>query len=359
MQLNSLLQTAQPILKLTYFNNSVFDYVISILIFLFLVVLVKLIRGVVLAYVKKLTRMTESTLDDFLIENIEKSLVPVLYFGAFFLGTTHLSLSPAITKGINALGSIIITLYGIKFLVSTITHALEVFWLKTDRDATKEKSLKGLLTILKVIIWGAGLVFLLDNLGFKISAVIAGLGIGGVAIALAAQTVLGDLFSYISILFDRPFEAGDFIIIDDKLGTVEHIGVKTTRISSLSGEQLVFSNSDLTSSRIRNFKRMEQRRVLFKFGVIYQTRHEQLKEIPKIVKSIIESIKDTIFDRAHFQSYGDSSLDFEVVYYVKGNDYNKYMDIQQEINLKLFEEFEKRKIDFAYPTRTLYVNKTV
>jgi len=168
---------------------------------------------------------------------------------------------------------------------------------------------------------------------------------------------LGDLFSYFSILFDRPFEIGDFIIIGDYLGTIEYIGVKTTRVRSLGGEQLIFSNTDLTNSRVRNYKRMEKRRVVFKLGVTYQTPLEKLKAIPGMIEDVIKSVSDTLFDRAHFFSYGDFSLIFEVVYYVIGADYNKYMNIQQEINFAVKKEFEKNKIEFAYPTQTLYLNK--
>ncbi|MFC1599390.1 mechanosensitive ion channel family protein, partial [Candidatus Omnitrophota bacterium] len=214
------------------------------------------------------------------------------------------------------------------------------------------------LSVSKFLIWGLAIIFFLDNLGFKVSTVIAGLGIGGVAVALAAQAVLGDLFSYFAIIFDRPFEIGDFIIIGEYLGTIEHIGVKTTRIRSLGGEQLVFSNTDLTNSRVRNYKRMQKRRVVFKLGVTYQTSLDQLKAVPGIIEKAIKSIDNTTFDRAHFLSYGDFSLVLEVVYYVLTGDYNKYMDIQQSINFAIKEEFEKRGIEFAYPTQTLYVNKT-
>jgi len=228
---------------------------------------------------------------------------------------------------------------------------------KVSASKTLDKSLSGALKVIKFGVWSLAVIFLLDNLGFKISTVIAGLGIGGVAIALAAQAVLGDLFSYFSIIFDRPFEIGDFIIVGDLLGTIEHIGIKTTRVRSLGGEQLIFPNSDLTNSRVRNYKRMQKRRVVFKLGVTYDTPLAKLKEIPKIIEGSIKGVADTIFDRAHFSSYGDFSLTFEVVYYVLSSDYNKYMDIQQEINFKIKEEFEKKAIEFAFPTQTLYVNK--
>jgi len=217
--------------------------------------------------------------------------------------------------------------------------------------------MRGIETFLKITIWTIAVIVLLDNFGIEVSALVAGLGIGGIAIALAAQNILGDLFSYFIIYFDKPFEIGDFLIIDDYLGSIENIGIKTTRIRSLGGEELIFSNTDLVNSRIRNYKRMRKRRVLFRFGVIYQTSLEQLKEIPSIITEIVKQISGATLDRAHFSSYGDFSLDFEVVYYVNGRDYNKYMDIQQEINFKIKEEFEKRGIEFAYPTQTLFLEK--
>jgi small-conductance mechanosensitive channel len=184
---------------------------------------------------------------------------------------------------------------------------------------------------------------------------VAGLGIGGIAIALAAQTILGDLFSYLVIFFDKPFEIGDFIILEDKMGTVEYIGIKTTRIRTLGGEQLICSNTDLTNSRVHNFKRMQERRVVFSFGVVYDTTTTKLKLIPGIIKQAIESLRETRFDRAHFKSFGNSSLDFEVVYYILTPDYNLYMDKQQAINMSIFESFEREQIEFAYPTQTLFL----
>ena len=197
-------------------------------------------------------------------------------------------------------------------------------------------------------------VFLLDNLGRDVTTIIAGLGVGGIAIALAAQTILGDLFSYFVIFFDQPFEIGDFIVLDDKSGNIEYVGVKTTRIRTLTGDILVVSNTDLTNSRIHNYKRMSERRIVFKLGLVYQTKHEQLKQIPGFIKSIIESVDGVRFDRSHFSGYGDFSLDFETVYYVLAQDYVIYMEKQQEIYLAIFKKFEEEGIVFAYPTQTLF-----
>jgi small-conductance mechanosensitive channel len=348
----------KDILEMSFLENTVLDYLIFLATFLFGIFIVRMIKSIVLRRLRVWANKTATTIDDFLIHIFEKTLLPLAYFGVFYLSTRSLTLNPTLSKIVDVLGVILLTIFGIRFLVAIANYALETYLLKREKDKARERSIKGILRVIKVIIWGIGITFLLDNLGFKISTVIAGLGIGGIAVALAAQAILGDLFSYFSILFDRPFEVGDFIILDDYLGTIEHIGIKTTRVRSLGGEQLVFSNTDLTNSRLRNYKRMNKRRVVFQLGVTYQTTLQHLKEIPGIIRKVIESIPDTVFDRAHFFSYGDFSLNFETVYYVMSRDYNKYMDIQQEINFAINEEFEKRGIEFAYPTQTLFLEKT-
>ncbi|MDD2890942.1 MAG: mechanosensitive ion channel family protein [bacterium] len=340
-----------------FWGNKISNYVACAGIIVFLILIISITKTVIFKRLKKLAKQTATTVDDFLIHISEKTLIPLFYFGAFYVGVRHLTLGAKVLKDIKVVGTVFLTICGILFLAEVITYSLKTHWLKGEKDTAKERSLKGIITVINVIIWGLGIVFLLDNLGFKVSTVVAGLGIGGVAVALAAQAVLGDLFSYFAIILDKPFEIGDFIAIDNYQGTIENIGIKTTRIKSLNGEQLVFANSDLTKSRVRNYKKMEQRRISFKFGLAYQTTTQQLKEIPVIIANIIKNIDGVTFDRAHFSTYGDFSLGFEVVYYVKNNDYNRYMDFQQTINLALKEEFEKRGIEFAYPTQTLYLNR--
>lgn len=209
----------------------------------------------------------------------------------------------------------------------------------------------------RVAVWSLAALLILDNLGFNVTALVAGLGIGGIAVALAAQNVLGDLFASLAIVLDRPFEVGDFIVFGDGyMGTVERIGIKTTRIRALSGEQLVCANSDLLGSRVRNYKRMQERRVVFSVGVTYETPPDKLARIPQMLREIVEAQGSaTRFDRAHFQKFGDSSLDFEVVHWVQSPDYNLYMDIQQAINLAIFNTFAAEGIQFAYPTRMLHL----
>ncbi len=301
---------------------------------------------------------TTSNFITFLNSTINNTVIPLLYLTTFYLAFNFIELQDKIFRYIKVLFIILATFFILKFIVNLISFLIEFYLINKSKDASKIKNLKGILIILKVIIWGLGFILILDNLGYKISAVLAGLGIGGIAVALAAQTILGDLFSYFIIIFDKPFEIGDFIIVGDAMGTVETIGIKTTRIRSISGEELIFSNSDLTNSRVKNFKRMYSRRVVFKIGVTYDTPLEKLKQIPDIIKNIILSIKDTKFDRAHFLSYGDFALIYEIVYFVNDSDYNKYMDIQQEINLKLYEEFSKLNINFAYPTQIIFLKQS-
>jgi small-conductance mechanosensitive channel len=338
-------------------GNSVLDYLIAAGYFIAAIMIIWVIKRIVIARLKRLAQRTQTTLDDFLISAIEKSVLPLFYFGALYLSVRTLVIAPGAEKWIEVIGVLLLTFLGIRFVATLTEFVIRTYFLARQIDESKERTLKAILPAIKVLIWGLGLVFMLDNLGFKISAVLAGLGIGGIAIAIAAQAVLGEFFSYFSIIFDRPFEVGDFIIVGDQLGNVERIGIKTTRLRSLWGEQLVFSNTDLTNSRIRNYKRMERRRVVFSVGVTYQTPRQKVEEIPGIITAIIKENSNAQFDRAHFQKFGDFALVFEVVFYVLSGDYNMYMDVQQDINVKIMKEFEERNIEFAYPTQTLFVSK--
>ncbi len=347
----------QGIMEYVFLGNSISAYLIFVGLFLGAFIIIKIFQHFIIRHFKKWAEKTATTIDDFLIGIIQKMVLPLAYFGAFYLSVNTLNLHPIADKIFDVIGMAILMIFLARFVISLMGYGVNHYFIKRGKDVTADRSLTGILSVLKFVVWALAVVVFLDNLGFKISAIIAGLGIGGIAIALAAQAVLGDLFSYFSILLDRPFEVGDFIILDEYLGAIEHIGIKTTRIRSLGGEQVILSNTDLTSARVRNYKRMGKRRVVFKLGATYQTSLEQLKVIPGIIEKIIKDVKNTTFDRAHFFSYGDFSLIFEVVYYVMNSDYNIYMDIQQEINFAIKKEFEDRNIEFAYPTQTLYVNK--
>ena len=208
---------------------------------------------------------------------------------------------------------------------------------------------------LRTVLWAVVLLAVLSNVGVNITAFVASLGVGGIAVALAVQNILGDLFASLSIAVDEPFEVGDFIGIDSFVGTVQFIGLKSTRISSLNGEQIIISNTDLLKQVVKNYKRMEERRIVFKFGVTYSTTPEQAEAIPEIVRRLVEDNDKLRFDWAHFQGFGDSSLDYEVVYIVKEPGYNTYMDAQQTLNLQLMRELAALGVDFAFPTRTVFL----
>lgn len=347
----------QQIFEYSIFGNMMFGYLTSLAMFIGGMAAVYFFKRYVLRRLKKWAVSTDTSIDDLLVSVVEKSFVPVFYFGVFYLALHTLTLTETFEQGLRTAAIMLLTVLVARAVISAINYGIRSHMKGAEESHAGEKQLQGIRGLVNFAIWMLALMFMLDNMGVKISAVVAGLGIGGIAVALAAQAVLGDLFSYFVIFFDKPFEIGDFITIDDKLGVVEHVGIKTTRIRALSGEVLVFSNTDLTNSRVHNYKKMERRRVLFKLGVIYQTSAEQLRAIPPMVKAIVDAQEGADFDRGHFASYGDSSLNFEFVFYVTGADYNKYMDIQQAINLEIFDGFAKQKIEFAYPTQTLFVSR--
>ncbi|MDD4941535.1 MAG: mechanosensitive ion channel family protein [Candidatus Omnitrophica bacterium] len=347
----------EAVLNMVFFGNSVLRYLTTLVIFVTGMAVIRFVIRHMIRRIKKLAQATVSTLDDFIAYLLEKIGLPFLYLVAVYLALKSLVFPEDVEKALNYIILGVVVFFVVRTVTALIGYAFKLYLNKQGGDAALEKSLSGIMGIVKVVVWAGAVIFFMDNLGFKISAVIAGLGIGGVAVALAAQTVLKDLFSYFCILFDHPFKVGDFVIIGDFMGTIEHVGIKTTRIRSLGGEMLVFSNSDLTDSRLRNYKLMERRRVVFKIGVVYQTPLARLKEIPQIIEDVIRNTPSAAFDRAHFFEFGDFSLIFEIVYYVTGGDYNKYMDAQQHINFAVMEEFEKRNIQFAYPTQTLFVSQ--
>lgn len=205
----------------------------------------------------------------------------------------------------------------------------------------------------RALLWLVVVLMMLDNLGFNITTLVASLGVGGVAVALAVQSILGDIFASLSIVLDKPFVVGDFIIVGDSLGTVEYIGLKTTRIRSLGGEQIIYSNAELLRMKIQNMQRLDERRVAFLFRVNYDCPADKLRRIPQMVREAIEGNDKVRFDRAHFRSYGEWGLEFEAVYFVISPDYNLMMDYQQEVNLALYQRFEQERIGFAFPRRVI------
>jgi len=278
---------------------------------------------------------------------------------ALYAGQEGLMLTPRLQHVLANVALILILVQVGLWAGRSLRFYLEIKEMERGSDRLFAGSLDIINFVARLVIWSLLTLVALDNLGVNITALLAGLGVGGVAVALAVQSILGDLFASLSIVIDKPFVIGDFVIVDDYMGTIEHVGLKTTRIRSLGGEQIVFSNSDLLKTRIRNYKRMRERRVLFGFGVLYQTPIEVVEKIPALVRAIVEARQKVRFERAHFKGFGESALDFEVVYWMLDPDYNLYMDVQQAINLEMLRVFEREGIGFAYPTRTLVIDGPV
>ena len=342
-------------LLLEFLNNQLTDYLLALAIVIGGIVAIKTLRGLAFRNLKKWAARTDNIYDDAIIRILERDLVPIAYIGILYLAVNNLTLHPILAR-VAEVGAIVgSTILAIRLFTASVEYLIKIYWITYHREnANIEQSIDALIPAIRVVVWLIGIIFLLDNLGFNISAVVASLGIGGVAIALASQGVLQDLFSYFSILLDRPFELGDFIVVGDYLGTVEYVGIKTTRLKSISGEEIIIANTDLTGSRVRNYKRMRQRRIVFNFGVVYETSTEQLAKIPVLIEEIINNTENALCDRSHFSGYGEYSLDFEVVYFINSNDYKIYMDAQQQINLRIKSEFAKHDIKFAYPTQVNY-----
>ena len=310
-------------------------------------------------FLKRSARRTKTQLDDIVVDFISAINWQFYAYLSFYIATLTLNLPELISNIFRYLFIIFIAYYiaqGFSRVVDYFTNK-QIEKRKNTDNAQNTSMIKVFGGLFKVVIYVISFLMVLANLNIEITPLVASLGIGGIAIAIALQSVLADLFAAFAIYFDKPFKEGDFIIVGNDMGTVKHIGIKTTRIQTLQGQELVVSNAELTNSRINNYKKMERRRIAFAFGIKYDTTANKMKKINKIVKDIIDKTKLATFDRIHFREFGDFSLNYEVVYYVETSDYNKYMDVQQEINLAIKEAFEKEKIEFAFPTRTLHIEK--
>jgi small-conductance mechanosensitive channel len=314
------------------------------------------VKVAVLRRLEGLARRTKTDIDDLILILLRRTRYMLLAWLAITVALRILTIGED-TRGL--LRTIAILAFLLQ--LGIWANGLIEFWVlryTRDRhptDATSITTFRAIGFALRVLAWSIVLLLALDNFGIDVTALITGLGIGGVAVALAVQNILGDVLAALAIVLDKPFVIGDFIIVGSEMGTVEQIGIKTTRLRSLGGEQIIFSNAELLKSRIRNYKRMEERRILFRFGVLYSTPPELVERLPQIAREAVLAQEGVRFDRAHFAALSESSLDVEVVYYVLSPDYNRYMDVQQGINLYLLRKIQEVGADFAFPTRTLHV----
>jgi len=348
-------------LQNTYFlGNSLLNYVY----FLGLLILSFLVSKVVLVIFKKylhaLAKKTKTLIDDILVDAFEKPVLYTLFFIGVYFSIRQLTLSVAALDVVNKVITVITILLITWGITKLIHSALDIYWLPKAKS-TKSNVDNNLIPVMKSlvswVIWIICFLFVLNNLGVNITSLAAGLGVGGLAIAFALQGVFADLFASISIYLDRPFNVGDYIVVGADSGTVKKIGLKSTRITTLQGDQLVISNKELTEARVRNYKKMRKRRVVFNFGVEYGTSSLKLKKIPLLIKTIITKVKKVEFDRCNFFEFGDFSLNYEVVIYVENRDYDLYRAVQEKINLAIVEVFAKEKIEMAFPTQTVFIKK--
>lgn len=343
-------------LDLILFGHSIQTFLSSAAVFLVVILLGTMLRRFARERLLRLALMTDSRWDDLLVSIIADVRQWLVIALAIQLGLQGFAIPENLQRVISALVTVAVAAQ-----VLLASRLMVDYWLDTltsrrlREDGTPDpaiKSASGIIRFIAMVVLAAlTLLLLLSNVGVEVTPLITGLGIGGIAVALAAQSILGDLFGSLTILFDRPFLVGDFIIVGDKMGTVENIGVKTTRLRALSGEQLIFANSTLLAEKIQNYQRMQERRVVQTIGVVYETPLAKMKRIPGILRESVTAAEQVRFERAHFRGFGAYSLDFEIVYHVLSADYNRYMDLQQEINLRILERFLAEEIDFAYPTQ--------
>lgn len=344
------------IASLPIFENSMSAWLIAAAVTAVVLTLLLSLRGFARRHHARLLKTPETELLEIPALVLGRTTLLFFIVLSIFFGLKTLQTGPQSQAFINS--AITIALF---WQLGIWTAAAASAWLdrKRRRSLEGDKAAIGSLGIISflvnVVIWALVLLLTLDNLGINITALVAGLGIGGIAVALALQNVLGDLFASLSIALDQPFVVGDFLSVDEFLGSVEFIGIKSTRLRSLSGEQIIISNGDLLKSRVRNYGRMSERRVVFGTTVTYDTPIEKLEELPNIIRDIVKSQPGTRFDRAHFAKHGDWALEFETVYYVLSADFNRYMDTQQAINLALHRKFAGLGVEFAYPTRKVFV----
>jgi len=348
-------------LSYEFLGNKLTYWIIGIVVAISLLIILRILKGLLVHHFNILAQKTDTDIDDLIVDLLNKTNFLLLFILSLYVGSYFLALPENIDKIKTGMAFVVIlfqiAIWGsgiINYLVKKTFVTKDTFQTTLTQTQTSAIGFFG-----KFVLWSALFIIALQNLGINVTSLIAGVGIGGIAIALAVQNILGDLFASVSIMLDKPFIVGDFIIVDEHAGNVENIGLKTTRVRSLSGEQLVFSNNDLLSSRIKNYKQMQERRILFTIGVTYDTPSEKLESIPIIIKEIIDKLEKTRFDRAHFKEFGDFSLNFEIVYYMLVPTYIDYVDAQQAINLELYRRFEKEEIEFAYPTQTILLGSNV
>ncbi|MDR0486182.1 MAG: mechanosensitive ion channel family protein [Elusimicrobiota bacterium] len=339
-------------LNTVFYGNTLKDYIAVFVILLVLLLLAFLLKKLLLIILNKLSSKTSNRLSSYLLKN-GKKFMPIFQYIPFYITGKFLVLPPFLVKTISVAGIIIVAVCFTRFL-SEIVNLISAKYFMGQENALLKS---GADFFADIILWTAAALFILNNIGININALLAGIGIGGMALAFAAQSLLGDLFNYFTILIDKPFIIGDDIFVNGNWGTVQKIGLKGTRLLSADGEQLIISNTDMTKNVLKNYRIMQKRRKTSVLGIKYDTPAADLKEIPQMLEKIIKEAGQTDFVRAFLSDFGESSINFTLVYFVLSKDFNFYAQKTQEINFKILEVFSERKIEFAFPSQSLYIEK--
>ena len=346
-------------LQWSFLDISGTQFVLATILFFGLVLLLWVFKIYGLWVLSRIAAKTPTELDGLLINALKSVKWPFYVLLALFIALSTLALPEQLSFVVTA-GLYVVILYYVLKMVSVVIDVIALKYVKKREQADEGTSVILVLSrIAKASAFLLALLLLLQNIGVEITPLLAGVGIGGLAIAFALQNIFEDLFASFSIYFDKPFKKGDFLVIGDDMGVVEYIGMKSTRLRTLQGQELIVSNRDLTNTRINNYKRMERRRIVFGFGLEYGTPVAGLKRANELVKQVFSEVEDADLDRSHFKEFADSSLDFEVVYYLNTSDYTAYMDTQQQINLRIKELFDQEGLSMAFPTQTVHINKNV
>ncbi len=342
-------------LQLSFFNNPVVNYIwaFSILVVGLLITRI-VIRKILICWLVNKTKETTAQWNDIVCDLIKTTIVPLCELLVVYISLQLIVFSVTASVWVNRVFFLFAVVIVTKSVSSMVKNWIYHLLKKQYSTSSSHENFKGLIQIITGFIWVVSSLIVLDYFGVDVTALIASVGILGLAGAMAARGIVEDIICYFTIILDKPFEAGDYIAFSDQSGTLKAIGLASSRIQSLSGEEIVLSNSQLINNLIQNYKKMEERRASFSIGILYETPSSLVKEVPALIQTIIEEKTNVRFGRCHFKNFGNFSLNFETVYYVLNNNYDEFMDVQQSINLSIFERFEEKGIEFAYPTQLVY-----
>lgn len=345
----------REILASRFYGNPVSLWLIAAAVFVGSFALVLVVRHVVTSRLAKLAERTQTMVDDLVVDVVRRTRPFYLLVLTFAAASLFLVLPEGVRQGIRYAAVLAVALQAARW-----GNGIIDFWTtrlaarRTGRDSGSATTMIAVGYVARAGLFALLLLLALDNLGINITALVTGLGIGGVAVALAVQNILSDLFGALTIALDKPFGVGDGISVDNNVeGTIEHIGLKSTRIRAYSGEQIIVPNANLLQSRIRNFQRLVERRAVLRLRTAYGTPPETIERIPAMLREIVSAQEQVRFDRSHFVGIGESSLDFETVYYITSSDYTLFMNTQQAVSLAILRRFRSEGVELALPTRAV------